>query len=422
MVADGTCEVVVYDPYTGEGRRRAVAYRDGLETPEWKGPNSVKYGITVDVPDPTWYGPVRNTVRALDGVRRPFLATPIGKDSTSGGTVVRRNLLPNPSFEVGVDQPGFPASSIAGNATTTTTTTWADSGQSSLMITSGNNMSSSLFLTGQPTASMETTFQTLGMAAGKTYTIAGTIRLVDTLTGTMHTQSRCISVRLRVNGASVDMISEPAPNAPGVYRLSKTFTVPAGATGASPVVWNGTTGGQVVYWDSITLEEGGTDGSYFDGDTPTDDEFTYEWEGVPHKSASVMKARQMYSPRFFPVILAQSTVEGAFTFDINGDAPTWPTWIVDGPGEDLLIENKKTGDRIFVSGRFDEQVTITTRPQVQDITSPSHMDGSLWDRVSIDSVLFPLSPGENEVAITMVGASAKTQVQMTYQEAWKAGY
>jgi hypothetical protein len=50
------------------------------------------------------------------------------------------------------------------------------------------------------------------------------------------------------------------------------------------------------------------------------------------------------------------------------------------------------------------------------------MDGSLWDRVSIDSVLFPLSPGENEVAITMVGASAKTQVQMTYQEAWKAGY
>lgn len=130
----------------------------------------------------------------------------------------------------------------------------------------------------------------------------------------------------------------------------------------------------------------------------------------------------LYSPPFFPVILSSSTVEGAFVFDIAGDAEAWPTWVVDGPGEDLLIENRTTGDRIFVAGSFDEQVTIVTRPQMQDVTSPSHMDGSLWDRVAVDSVLFPLAPGRNEVAITMVGASAKTQVQMTYQEAWKAGY
>ncbi|MGO2634430.1 MAG: phage distal tail protein [Galactobacter sp.] len=125
---------------------------------------------------------------------------------------------------------------------------------------------------------------------------------------------------------------------------------------------------------------------------------------------------------FFPVILDSSTIEGEFVFDIAGDVEAWPTWHVTGPGADLLIENKFTGDRIFVSGEFREPVTIVTRPQVQDITSEGATAGELWDRVSLDSALFPLVPGKNEISISMVGASAKSSVRMSYRERFKAGY
>lgn len=209
MVADGTCEVVVYDPYTGDGRRRAVAYKDGLSTPEWKGPNSVKYGVTVDVPDPLWYGPERVTTRQLVGLRKPFL------------------------------------------------------------------------------------------------------------------------------------------------------------------------------------------------DAPDDD--------------------GLAAP-FFPIILDSSTIDGRFTFDIFGDAEAWPTWQVTGPGADLLIENKSTGDRIFISGEFREPVTVITAPQEQDIISEGSTRGELWDRVSLDSTLFPLAPGKNEISISLVAASAQSSVRMSYRERFKAGY
>lgn len=210
MVADGTAEILVYDPYTGEARSRRIAYRDGLATPEWKSPNSVKYGVTVDAPDPTWYGPDRTLTRGLVLTAKPFLS--------------------------------------------------AHAGQS---------------------------------------------------------------------------------------------------TPAAP---------------------------------------------------------------FFPIVLASSTVEGAFELTVEGDAEAWPTWEVTGPGADLLIENVTTGDRIFVAGEFTETVTIVTRPQEQDITSPGATAGELWDRVSVDSVLFPLPPGESLVKISLVGASAASKVVMTYREAWKAGY
>lgn len=125
---------------------------------------------------------------------------------------------------------------------------------------------------------------------------------------------------------------------------------------------------------------------------------------------------------FFPVMLSDSTVEGAYVLDIQGDAEVWPVWEVTGPGEDLLIQNDATGDRIFVEGQIGETITITTRPQEQDVVSASAMDGSLWERVSEDSTFFPLQPGINKVRMSMVSGKPESTVTLKYVEQWMAGF
>ena len=115
-------------------------------------------------------------------------------------------------------------------------------------------------------------------------------------------------------------------------------------------------------------------------------------------------------------------MQGAHVLDIQGDAEAWPVWEVTGPGEDLLIQNDATGDRIFIQGQIGETITITTRPQVQDVTSASAMDGSLWERVSEDSVFFPLQPGINKVRMSMVNGKPESTVTFKYVEQWLAGF
>lgn len=123
---------------------------------------------------------------------------------------------------------------------------------------------------------------------------------------------------------------------------------------------------------------------------------------------------------FLPVYLADSTVDGAYELDIKGDAETWPVWEVTGPGEDLLIEQVSTGERIFIEGEFGETIIIDAKRG--DIYSDTFTHGELWDRTSLDSVLFPLKPGVNRVKITMVNARPDSEIRLRYREVFRAGH
>lgn len=54
-LADGTIQVVVENPVTNEKRYRDVAYRDGLDTPIWTSPTSLKIALTLEYADPWAY-------------------------------------------------------------------------------------------------------------------------------------------------------------------------------------------------------------------------------------------------------------------------------------------------------------------------------------------------------------------------------
>ena len=169
--------------------------------------------------------------------------------------------------------------------------------------------------------------------------------------------------------------------------------------------------------DGITLVQGATAPEPVNGDSTF-----WGWAGEPGNSESIeYEKSSTYESPFLPIVLASSTVQGEITVEIGGDAPAYPTWIVDGPGSDLIIENDK-GEHLKVLTEFSEQVTITTGPLSQDIVSPNNPDGELWEFVPTDSKFFPLEPGKNRLKVSMVGAKPNSRVRLLYRETYQAGW
>lgn len=169
--------------------------------------------------------------------------------------------------------------------------------------------------------------------------------------------------------------------------------------------------------DGITLVQDDVAAEPINGDAPF-----WGWVGKPGDSESVeFEKSSTYQSPFFPMILASSAVQGEIDLDIGGDAPVYPTWVIDGPGSDLIIENDK-GDSLKVLTEFEDQVTITTDQLRQDITSPSMPDGELWEYVPTDSKFFALEPGKNKLKVSMVGAKPNSLVRCLYRENYLAGW
>ena len=67
-----------------------------------------------------------------------------------------------------------------------------------------------------------------------------------------------------------------------------TAAIPADATQAFIRLYNGSQSpSDVVWWDSLIMEEGTTDGSYFDGSTTGGAYSSYAWTGTPNASTSI---------------------------------------------------------------------------------------------------------------------------------------
>ena len=121
---------------------------------------------------------------------------------------------------------------------------------------------------------------------------------------------------------------------------------------------------------------------------------------------------------FFPVVLADSTVQGELEINVKGDSQVWPEWLIKGPGEDVLIENDY-GDQIFIEGTVNSIIRIVTEPQRQAIRDET---GLIWGRVPVgQDVMFPLRPGKNHVKLSMVNGSPQSSITVSWRENWKAG-
>lgn len=136
------------------------------------------------------------------------------------------------------------------------------------------------------------------------------------------------------------------------------------------------------------------------------------WRGETHlisnKVSPGVKPFISLTVPFFPVILAQSTVQGEIEIQVEGDAPVSPTWQVTGPGTDLVISDGKNTFTVNHSLRAGETLTIDTKTR--------RLTPDLWDKVPLSSRLFDLPPGPNKLTVTMVGATPQTAIDLIYTE------
>lgn len=123
---------------------------------------------------------------------------------------------------------------------------------------------------------------------------------------------------------------------------------------------------------------------------------------------------------FFPIILSSSVVTGGLAIDVEGDAPTAPMWMITPPGDDLLIEHVDTGAKFFMDGLITEPISLDMK--TGRLVAETEQDGQLWDRVSVDSRIFELTPGHNRLKFVMAGATELSRVDITYTPQYLAGY
>ena len=190
-----------------------------------------------------------------------------------GGVAAVTNLITNPTIETGTATYGIGGVGVASS------TDWANNGTHSLKLTPTGATSDSYTNIGGDTGAVR-----LGMQAGNTYTISGTISLLAPQAGTLQpSRARTIRVFTKVGaGSYVEAGPTAAPNSAGATRLTYTFTVPVGATEAFIRLYNGSNSTtDFVYWDSIMLTSGSNVYNYADGNTPN-----WIWNGTPHSATS----------------------------------------------------------------------------------------------------------------------------------------
>jgi hypothetical protein len=121
-----------------------------------------------------------------------------------------------------------------------------------------------------------------------------------------------------------------------------------------------------------------------------------------------------------PLILNQSTIYAQTTVVNDGDAPMYPVWTLTGPASGgIQLDNLTSGKSLWfnysiTSGQT--AVVIDARPGVKSITQgPVSLYRYLtaWD-------MWPLEPGRNDIALTVPGATAVTQVQLAYRRGFLA--
>ena len=214
------------------------------------------------------------------------------------------------------------------------------------------------------------------------------------------------------NGTKYSWNYRPSVAAPSGEEQVDAYQAPAG-TSSFTVRFQANrqdaTGDLQVYVGDVVIavadsEQAALDqvAEYFDGDTP-DKVDEGSREGA-------------YSFPFFPVFLADSTVQGEHELRVEGDAPVWPIWEIQGPGRDVEIIGPD-GSRLFVEGEVTSPITIVTEPGKRSIRDAS---GLIWDRMKPgDDQFFALEPGEQTIKMTMVGGNPESTIRAVYSENWK---
>lgn len=138
------------------------------------------------------------------------------------------------------------------------------------------------------------------------------------------------------------------------------------------------------------------------------------WRGDEIVRDYRVSAPSFFGDEGFPLQLAGATISAVVSEDNAGDADAWPVWMLRGPGVPALA-NETTGEQVVFEDLTlepGEELTIDTTPGVKTV----QLDGvNIYDQLTLDSALFPLTPGVNELSVDLQDGTDESLVRLRYR-------
>ena len=320
------------------------------------------------------------------------------KDSF-GIPATRTNLCVNPGWESGFTQFGVAPAYAGAGVSGALATNWFDAGTRSAKFTF-TNYGSAL-----PFGAYAGTMARAGLLPGRTYTVSATMRYEPTaaLTAGQVPEQANIAWALQATTptASNVIISAGAaiPMRAWVGRRSFQFTIPEDATEAAIVLSTNLFSSMrpgTLWVDSITLEEGVSEGSYFDGGSSG-----YAWSGTANASSTVPS---MVPVAGIPMPPVRWTKARAFV--LAGRTYTLSAWTT---GAAYPLTYQETGNPAYSMpapvGGLSQTTFTPTVSRVMTLTRPA---GRVVSGVRIhegvaDGTFYPSEGTPTRVAVTDPG-------------------
>jgi len=134
------------------------------------------------------------------------------------------------------------------------------------------------------------------------------------------------------------------------------------------------------------------------------------------QSASITGNPPQWFP-IFPLRLGGDAVVSEFTINNTGHVETYPTWVIQGPGQNPKITNLTTGEFIGINPVFlltlgsTDTLTIDTENRiVQDQSGAGYLD-----ILDFGSSFFTLAPGSNTIRVEMANATTGSSINLSYR-------
>jgi hypothetical protein len=123
-------------------------------------------------------------------------------------------------------------------------------------------------------------------------------------------------------------------------------------------------------------------------------------------------------PLTLPVVFGSVSSQGATGVNNEGDIETWPTIVINGPVNRPKITNRTTGEKIELEINLpstSDSCIITYDQDSVDITAQNQ---NVYGKLTSDSKLFKIQPGDNDITFTGTSVGTGAQARINYRDAW----
>ncbi len=133
-----------------------------------------------------------------------------------------------------------------------------------------------------------------------------------------------------------------------------------------------------------------------------------------------------FYPYTWPLEVSDSQVLGELVAVNEGDVEAYPVVTITGPMDSANLINETTGELINIGGGLDpgHTMTIDTRESARSVLVVDEF-GEVTNRyadLSLDSTLWALAPGDNQVTLEIPGADVGSSLTIAYQPRYLTAY